>query len=184
MNEKSIEERELAILRKSIKWWNWYRKLNGYKRINLHYADLKNADLSYANLRNANLRNADLSYANLRNADLHYADLKNANLSYANLSYANLRNADLSYANLRNADLRNADLSYADLDYSCLSFSCKSLFAKFDQKHIYQILFHAAKPCTKNDIVQDKDLKELLNSELFKKVANRFHRSKECGELT
>jgi hypothetical protein len=70
------------------------------KEFDLHCADLRNADLSYADLRNADLRNADLSYAYLRNADLRNADL---------------RNADLSCADLRNADLRNADLSNIDV---------------------------------------------------------------------
>jgi hypothetical protein len=66
----------------------------------LHYANLRSADLSYANLRYANLHSTDLRYADLRYADLRYADLR-----YANLCSADLRSADLRYANLCSADL-------------------------------------------------------------------------------
>ena len=112
-------------------------------------------------LRSADLRSADLRYAYLRSADLRYADL---------------RSADLSYADLRYADLRSADL-----DFSCMDFSCKSLKTKYDNKHIVQILYHAAKPCENNQIELDEDTKKLLNSKMFKKVVNKFHRAKECG---
>ena len=139
MSKKTIKQRQIEILKKSVKWWNWYRKITIYEK----------------------------------------TDLSKANLSWANLSEANL-----SKANLSEADLSKANLSEADLDYSCLTFACKTLNAVFDQKHIYQILYHAAKPCFYNPkIVQDEDLHNLLGSELFKKVANKFHRSKECGEL-
>ena len=57
----------------------------------------------------------DLSWANLREADLSGVDLSGANLSWANLSGADLREANLSWANLREADLRGADLSGVDL---------------------------------------------------------------------
>jgi hypothetical protein len=87
-------------------------------------------------------------------------------------------------ADLSEADLSGANLRGADLDFSTLHFSCKTLKAKFDQKHIIQILYHAAAPC-KNDseIVTDPDLQELLKSEMFIKVVNKFHRVEECGEL-
>ena len=95
-------------------------------------------------------------------------------LSYANLSNANLYNADLSYANL----------SDADLDYASLSFSCKSIKAKFDEKHIIQILYHAAMPTQNNKLnIKDKDLKKLLKLTTFKKVVNKFHRIKETGKF-
>ena len=129
MKKQSEKQRLIAILKKSVKWWSWYKKIS------------------------------DLSYADLRYADLSGADLSGANL-------------------------RDADLSGADLDYSCLTFACKTLKTIFDQKHIIQILYHAAKPCqNKPEIVQDEDLKKLLESDLFKTVANKFHRVKECGKL-
>jgi uncharacterized protein YjbI with pentapeptide repeats len=98
---------------------------------NLSEADLRNADLSEANLSEADLRNADLSEANLRNAnlseanlseaDLSGAKLSGANLSEANLSGANLSGAKLSWANLSEADLRNANLRWANLSGANLS---------------------------------------------------------------
>jgi hypothetical protein len=129
------------------------------------------------NCRHANLSGANLSGANLSGADLSGADLSGANLSYADLSYADLSYADLSYANLRYANLRYANLRYADLDYSCLSLSCKSLSAKFDQRHIVQILYHAATPTQDNKLELDEDIINLLNSKIFKKVVNKFHRT-------
>ena len=62
-------------------------------------------DLHNANLSDANLRNADLSDANLRNA--------------------NLRNADLSGAGLRNADLSGAGLDYSAWPLKCNSLHAK-----------------------------------------------------------
>ena len=155
----------------------------------LRYANLRYANLSYADPRYANLSSADLSYANLRYADLRYADLGSADLSYADLSSANLRYANLSYADLRSANLRYANLSYANLrsanlDFSCLSFSCKTLHTKFDQKHIIQILYHAAMPTRNNELKLDKEVLALLRSKAFKAVVNKFHRVKECNEFT
>ena len=89
-------------------------------RLNLLYADLRNADLRnadlrYANLRNADLRNANLCNANLCNAHLNNADLCNANLNNAHLCNANLNNAHLCNANLNNANLFNTNLNNANL---------------------------------------------------------------------
>ena len=101
------------------------------------------------------------------------------------LSSADLSYADLRYVNLRYVNLSCANLSYADLDYSVLSFSCKSLATKFDEKHIIQIIYHAAKPTQNNELdIKDTDLKRLLKSKLFQKVANKFHRIDECGKFT
>jgi hypothetical protein len=111
-------------------------------------------------------------------------DLSRANLSEANLSGANLSEANLSGTNLSRANLSETNLSEANLDYSVLHFSCKTLSTKFDQKHIIQILYHAAMPCQKNALKLDKDIAKLLNSASFKKVVNKFHRVEECGQFT
>ena len=154
-----------VILEKHLK----YRKNeDGGERANLRGSDLSYSDLSYS----------DLSYSDLSYSDLSYSDLSYSDLSYSDLSYSDLRGSDL-----RGSDLRGSDLSYSDLDFSYLSFSCKSLSAKFDQKHVIQILYHAAMP-TQNDVLElDDDIKDLLNSDLFKAVANKFHRVEECGEF-
>jgi uncharacterized protein YjbI with pentapeptide repeats len=139
------------------------------------------------NLQWADLQGANLQEANLQRARLQYANLQRANLLWANLQYANLRHSNLQYADLIGANLHYTKLQYANLqgaamDYSCITLSCGTLYTKFDEKHIIQLLYHAAKPC---EIMQrqDKDLKDLVNSDLFKKVANKFHRVNECGEI-
>jgi hypothetical protein len=143
-------------------------------------ADLHGADLHEADLHGADLHGANLHGADLYGADLHGADLHGANLSGANLHAANLHGVDLSGANLYAANLHGVDLSGGNLDFSVLIFSCNSFFVKFDTKHIIQILYHAAKPCENYKINLDADTKKLLNSKLFKKVVNKFHRVKEC----
>ena len=158
-------------------------QLLDYIRKNKKYITL---NLSFANLSFANLIGTNLSFVDLENANLRGTDLSNVNLSFANLNKANLRGADLRGADLSNANiigtnLNFANISYAnlynaDLDYSTLHFSCKSLRAKFDQKHIIQILYHAAIPTQINKLKLDNDIIELFNSELFNNVVNRFHR--------
>jgi len=117
------------------------------------------------------LREANLSGANLSEADLREANLREANLSGANLRWANLSGANLSGANLRGADI----------DYSVLHLSCKTLYAKFDDKQIIQILFHGAKPCENNENITDPDIKKLLKTKIFQTVVNKFHRIPEVN---
>lgn len=118
--------------------------------------------------------------ANLIGANLIGVNLIGANLSGANLSGANLTGANLSGANLTGANLTGANLSGTNIDYSCLPFQCTSLRAIVDDRIRIQYLYHAAKMCGS---VTDEELSQLLNSELFKRVANKFHRIAECGAL-
>src|SRR5512141_2424226 len=74
-----------AIIENHVKWFNGE-------------PDGKRADLHWANLRGANLSEADLHWANLSEADLHWANLHGSDLRGANLSEADLRDADLSEA--------------------------------------------------------------------------------------
>jgi uncharacterized protein YjbI with pentapeptide repeats len=88
--------------------------------VDLHTANLREADLSRTVLRGANLEGTNLEQANLRVANLHTANLIGANLRGADLSRTVLWRADLSGAILSGAilwraDLREADLSRADL---------------------------------------------------------------------
>jgi uncharacterized protein YjbI with pentapeptide repeats len=138
------------------------------------------ADLSRADLSGADLSRADLSRANLSRANLSGANLSEADLSRADLSRADLSGADLSRADLSGADLSRANLSGANIDYTSIPFKCSSLKAIFDDKIRIQHLYHTAKTSGK---VVDVDLKDLFESELFKKVANKFHRVDECGRL-
>ena len=98
----------------------------------------------------------------------------------ANLREADLRDANLRDANLRGADLRGADLSGANLDYSCLALWCGLLRARFDDRQIIQILYHAVKAGMESPNVSDK-LKEILWS--LADTANKFHRAEECGRI-
>jgi len=176
----------IKVLKTKKKVWNSWRKMfpsdPDLGNADLRDADLRGADLNNAYLRGAYLGDTDLCDADLGNAYLRDADLRGSDLRNADLNCADLRDADLRGAYLGDADLGNADLSNADLDFSALFLGCKSLKAKFDEKHIIQILYHAIKPCVENKIVKDPDLKKLLNSKMFQKVVNKFHRA-ECGKI-
>ena len=126
-----------------------------------------------------NMREAILKLVK-KKADLTGADLTGADLTGADLRYAILIGADLRGAILMGADLTGADLTGADLDYCGWIFSCKTLSAIIDDKIRIQLLYHSTKP---NGEIVDSDLKELMNSELFKKVVNKFHRVNECGVI-
>ena len=102
----------------------------------------------------------------------------------ADLSGSDLSGSDLSRIDLRGSDLSECNLSGSNLDFSILNFSCKSLKAKFANKHIVQILYHAAMPTQHNVLDIDDDVRELFNCDLFKRVVNKFHHIKECGEFT
>jgi uncharacterized protein YjbI with pentapeptide repeats len=94
----------------------------------LGLAELKGADLGLADLEGANLHGADLSGANLFGTDLYEAnlgeaDLSGADLTFAGLYHANLRAADLSGAYLASAYLSDADLSDANLSGADLTWA-------------------------------------------------------------
>lgn len=143
-------------------------------------ANLSGAYLKGANFGGANFHNADLNNADLRDARLKDASFKNTNLKWANLEGADLRGTYLEGADFNDAFLKNADFRGADIDLSSWTLSCKILHAVIDDRARIQLLYHAGKPAGE---VNDPDLKALLNSELYKKVANKFHRKWECGEV-
>lgn len=151
----------------------------------LRHADLRNADLAYADLNHANLQHADLWHAKLKKAFLEHADL-----SYADLWYTDLRHSDLTCADLNHADLRNTDLSYAyfaqatlegaNMDYSCLPLWRGALNANVDKRHAVQLLYHA---CRWLQNIDDEECRNFLQIPEVKKLANQFHRVKECGAI-
>ena len=170
-------------------------EMAGAKKISLSKADLRGADLSKADLRGADLSGADLlvadlSYTCLIGADLRGADLSGANLRGADLSRANLIGADLRGADLSGADLLVADLSYtcligadlrgANLDYSCCPLRCASLTAKIDKRLFVQLLYHVVRA---GQSVEDEEVRKFLDLPEVIKLANQFHRMKECGEI-
>ena len=90
---------------------------------------------------------------------------------------ADLREADLRGANLRGADLREADLRWANLDYSVYFLGCKTLQIKVCSRLPRQLAYHICRM-----ISDDPEVKEM--QKLLIPFANRFHRVKECGEIS
>lgn len=151
--------------------------------IDLSYTNLNNTNFNGADLRGAKFNGASFYRANLRNSFLENADCRGANFKGADLSNSDCRGAkfngaDLSYSDLHGAHFKGADLRGANIDFSCWTLACETLQAIVDDKLRIQLLYHTAK--TAGDIV-DEDLKELLQSELFKRVANKFHWAQKCG---
>ena len=168
---KMQKERLQEILESHKKW---LRGKDG-KKADLRGADLRGVDLKDADLRFANLKDVDLREANLKDADLRWADLKGVDLRWADLRWASLKDA-----NLKDADLRCVDLRGADLDYSSFPFWCGSFDIIVDERLIRQLCYHIAKLKYAGN---DSDIKTLLESDVFKSVANKFHRVKECGSV-
>jgi hypothetical protein len=153
--------------------------------VSLVGADLRHADLRYADLTRANLRYANLQYAKLTQTRFWRADLSYADLWHADLCRADLCNVDLSHANLQNADLSHADLRLArlkncNLDFSCLPLWCGGIGAKVDKPLAVQALYHA---CRWLQNVDDEECRNFLQIPEVKKLANKFHRAKECGKI-
>ena len=86
--------------------------------------------------------------------------------------------ANLSNANLRGADLRGADLAGANIDFTQLPLSCKGLHWKIDKKIACQLLYHIG-----SMTIDDEEFTQFTKSPTFLKLANEFHRVKECGRL-
>lgn len=83
-------------------------------------------------------------------------------------------------ADLSDCDLRHSDLRDCDLDFSCLPLWCCSLSARFDDRLIIQIVYHAVKAGLASPNVSD-DVKTELRKVI--PLANRFHRVKGCGVI-
>ncbi len=149
---------------------------------NLRGADLRSADLRRTNLEGADLRGADLRGADLRSADLRRTNLEGADLRCADLRRTNLEGADLKYASLKDANLSDTDLRGVDFDYSCLPLWCGSLKANFDDRVVIQLLYHLLSIAKYSSNMSD-ELKSLLLTDELKAVANKFHRTEECGEI-
>ena len=170
---KMQKERLQEILESHKKW---LRGKDG-KRADLRCVDLRDADLRWADLKWVDLRWADLRGARLKDANLKDADLRWADLKGVDLRWADLRWASLKDANLKDADLRCVDLRGTDLDYSSFPLWCGSFDIIVDERLIHQLCYHIAKLKYAGN---DSDIKTLLESDVFKSVANKFHRVEEC----
>ncbi len=131
-------------------------------------------------LSGADLRGADLSGGYMSRVDLSGADLLDSDLSYTCLFRADLRETDLFRADLHYTNLRGADLRGADLDYGSWPLWCGSLTAKIDKKIFCQLLYHVVRA---GQSVDDEEVRKFLDLPEVIRLANQFHRAKECGEI-
>lgn len=150
--DKGLSERLLTIMSGGAERWNAWRRSNPDAYIDLRGADLfsrfgekittgenvplprldlHDANLSEANLARLDLTGADLSAAfavntDFRSCTLNEANLAGAYMTQANLTLAELNRADLqlaclSHSNLFMAEINGANLRGADLSYSHIS---------------------------------------------------------------
>jgi uncharacterized protein YjbI with pentapeptide repeats len=121
-------EEQLKTLKKGVRAWNEWRianrpiidlagaslsgmdlgSLDVFTHLDLHLADLTDADFSKADLGGASLVNSDLTGANLRGASLSGADLWGATLDDANLIDTILYDTDFTEASLCGTDFSNS----------------------------------------------------------------------------
>ena len=79
------------------------------------------------------------------------------------------------------ADLHSADLRGANLDYASWPLRCGSLDVKIDARIAAQLVYHCVRAC--QSVTDDPDVVAFCNTPEVVKLANRFHRMKECGEI-
>ena len=125
---------------------------------------------------------ANLQGKFLEGVDLQYSDLRNSILHGINFKDAILEHADLSGANLHRANLNQADMRGADLDYASWPLWCGSLKAYVDDRIAIQLLYHTLSVVQHSPFVSE-EVKKALLSEGNVRIANRFHRVGECGEI-
>lgn len=97
-----------------------------YKKADLSYTYLVDANLDSAYLKSADLfgsylRYTDIRFADLRGADLRKSDLFDVNFQESDLRYTKLFNANLLKSELVGTDLRHADLNKANIDMATLT---------------------------------------------------------------
>lgn len=158
-----------------------HEELNSILRLHKAWLNVeeggKRADLHHASLYHARLQDADLRYANLQGVDLDHGDLRNTILRGTKLKNASLDHADLHYADLHRADMRGANI-----DFASWPLWCGSLKAYVDDRIAIQLLYHTLSVVQHSPYVSEDVKKALLSAENAR-IANRFHRVGECGEI-
>ena len=142
------------------------------------------ANLAGVNLRGVNLAGVNLRGLKIKNGDFRDSNFRDSDLTGSYLTGINFTGSYLTGINFIGSYLTGINFTGANIDFISLPLSCTTLNVKWDEKHIIQFLFHAAKPCQHHPkIVRDEDLKNLLTSNIFKKVINKFHRIKESEKF-
>ena len=144
--------------------------------------DLRHADLHGAKLRDTDFRNSDLRDTDFRHTDLRHADLRDTELQHTELQHADLRHADLRDTELHGAKLYHADMRDADIDFASWPLWCGSLKAYVDDRIAIQLLYHTLSVVQHSPYVSEEVKEALLSAENVR-IANRFHRALECGEI-
>jgi hypothetical protein len=123
--EAMANRKHLAILKKSVADWNWWRDKE----------PMADPDLSGADLRGMNLFRGNLAETNLDRTNLQEALLYGANLFSASLHQSNLLRADLKMANLTWADLNGSNFEEAQIGYTV--FGANDLSATKGLESVY-----------------------------------------------
>ncbi|MDR3526737.1 MAG: pentapeptide repeat-containing protein [Rhizomicrobium sp.] len=89
--------------------------LQGGKRANLRFADLRLAKLAHRELSDA-----DLSGINLQGADLSYAEFISADIQCSDIRHVQARCSNFSHADMRGTILNGSNFNRAKLDYTDL----------------------------------------------------------------
>lgn len=170
----------------------WMKGKFGGERADLHGVDLTGADLQgkdlqnvilhHANLHCADLQHTDLQHTDLRHADLQHTELQRAKLQHTELQHSDLRHADLRDTELHGANLYNSDMRGTDIDHASWPLWCGSLQAYVDDRIAIQLLYHTLSVVQHSPYVSE-DVKQALLSAENVRIANRFHRVGECGEI-
>ena len=95
---------------------------------------------------------------------------------------ANMQGASIRCADMRCADMQGADMRDADIDYNAWPLWCGSLKAYVDDRIAIQLLYHTLSVVQYSPYVSEEVKKALLSEENVR-IANRFHRVGECGEI-
>ena len=125
---------------------------------------------------------ADLRDTDFRHTDLRHADLRDTELQHTDFRHTDLRHADLRDTELHGAKLYQADMRDADIDFASWPLWCGSLKAYVDDRIAIQLLYHTLSVVQHSPYVSEDVKKALLSAENVR-IANRFHRVGECGEI-
>lgn len=117
----------------------------------------------------------------LNGADLSGADLSGADLRSVELRGTDLSGADLSGAVMNGTNLIGASLRGADIDYASWPLCCGSLAVKICARIAAQLVYHVVRAC--QSVEDDADVVAFCNDPIVIRLANRFHRVKECGAI-